>query len=179
MLSILYEYIGDKIKKMAGWIFVIEALCAIIVGIVLMCINANFTLIGILIMIVGPLLAFVSTWILYAFGQIVEDIHTMCQIKSFEAAEERVNSLPSTGRRGAQKATLGKATQCDCGELHYGWYCPVCGKKTEAKSAPRSTVVNYTQPQSGSGQNNSHICKCGERFYGDKCPICERTLKDL
>ena len=131
MLNILYEYIGDKIKKLAGWVFVIEALCAIAIGIALMCINANLTLIGILIMIIGPIIAFISTWILYAFGQIVEDIHSMYQIKSLEAAEARASRTKNASSSIKQKATLDRAIQCECGELHYGWYCPVCGRKTQ------------------------------------------------
>ncbi|MBE6783518.1 MAG: hypothetical protein E7536_05855 [Ruminococcaceae bacterium] len=69
----LYENIGGKIKKWAKWIFIVEAIGAIIAGLVLI-INVEEELIlhGFLALIFGPVVAFVGSWILYAFGELVE-----------------------------------------------------------------------------------------------------------
>lgn len=47
-----------------------------------------FFITGILTTIFGPVVAYVSSWILYAFGELVEDIHAM-RIKDYSLAEEK------------------------------------------------------------------------------------------
>ena len=81
MFDKLYENIGAKIKNWAKWIFIIEAIGAVITGIVMMA-NASdiddiFFFAGLLTIILGPVVAWVSTWLLYAFGELVEDIHAI------------------------------------------------------------------------------------------------------
>ena len=72
MLDNLYENIGGKIKNWAKWIFIVEAIGAIITGIVL---AIEEDILYIFIAIGGPIVAWVSSWILYAFGELVENIH--------------------------------------------------------------------------------------------------------
>lgn len=69
----LYTDIGKKIKSWAKWIFVIETIGAII-GAFGMMISGDEVLLlaGILSLVLGPIIAFVSTWILYAFGELVD-----------------------------------------------------------------------------------------------------------
>ena len=176
----LYENIGNKIQGMAIWVFIIEALSSIITGAVLV---SDFTAIGVILMIGGPILSVVSTWILYAFGQLVEDTHVIREVAIYNINKQKNKdeNLSSTSN-ASKKATLRTATQCECGELHYGWYCPVCGKRSQnqGKSTPPvKSVVSTPVIQPESTAKKSHVCKCGERFYGDICPICQRTLKDL
>jgi hypothetical protein len=66
----LYENIGGKIKNWAITIFVIEAIAAIISGIVML--SNDINLAGALTMIVGPFVAWVSSWLLYGFGELIE-----------------------------------------------------------------------------------------------------------
>ena len=75
MFDNLYDNIGAKIKNWAKWIFIIEAISAIIGGIGLMANDAAF--IGFIVLICGPLVAWVSSWLLYAFGELVEDVHAI------------------------------------------------------------------------------------------------------
>ena len=75
MFDFLYEDIGGKIKRMAKWTFIIEAIASIITGIAL-AIN-EYDGGYLLICIFGPIVAWVSSWLLYAFGQIVEDVHAI------------------------------------------------------------------------------------------------------
>ena len=69
-LDSIYTDIGRKIKGWAKWIFIIEAIAAIIAGFGLMAYDATF--IGLLVLACGPLIAWVSSWILYAFGELVD-----------------------------------------------------------------------------------------------------------
>ena len=72
MLDNLYENIGGKIKNWAKWIFIIEAIGAVITGIALLATDDDFILVGLLTLFCGPLVAYVGSWILYAFGELVE-----------------------------------------------------------------------------------------------------------
>lgn len=77
MLDKLYANIGEKIKYWAKWIFIIETISAVIGAVSLMVNDAFFY--GWNCLIVGPIVAFVSTSLLYAFGEIAEDISLMRQ----------------------------------------------------------------------------------------------------
>ena len=75
MLDSLYADIGEKIKNWAKWIFVTEAIGAIIAGLVLASNSEGVW--SVLTICFGPLVALVSTWLLYAFGELVADMHAM------------------------------------------------------------------------------------------------------
>ena len=66
-----YDNIGKKIKGAAEFIFVLEAIATMIGGIVLMILE--FPFLGILVMVLGPILAWVSSWLMYGFGQLIEN----------------------------------------------------------------------------------------------------------
>ena len=89
-----FDNIGGKIKNWAKWIFIVEAIGSIITGISLMAsasdIDDILFMTGILTIFLGPIIAWVSSWILYAFGQLVEDIHAMRK-KYYPMAEEQAN----------------------------------------------------------------------------------------
>ena len=74
----LYGDIGNKIKNWAKWIFIIESIGAVITGFVFLILwgfeDAWWALLTI---IFGPIVAYVSTWTLYAFGQFVDDINVI------------------------------------------------------------------------------------------------------
>jgi hypothetical protein len=66
-----YDNIGRKIKGAAEFIFILEAIVTIIVGIALMILELPF--LGILLMVLGPVLAWISSWLMYGFGQLIEN----------------------------------------------------------------------------------------------------------
>ena len=68
-----YENIGNKIKGLAQMAFVVEAIAAVITGIALMASDEDLILYGLLVLIAGPIIAWVSSWLLYGFGQLVEN----------------------------------------------------------------------------------------------------------
>ena len=70
----MYDNIGDKLQGLAIFTFVVETLGFIITGFVLL---GNDYEAGFLFLFCGPLVALVSSWILYAFGQLVEDVHAI------------------------------------------------------------------------------------------------------
>lgn len=68
----MYENIGGKIKGLAKAIFIIEAIAAVITGFVLMASDSDTFLIGLLVMIIGSIVAWVSSWFLYGFGELID-----------------------------------------------------------------------------------------------------------
>ncbi len=68
----LYIDIGKKIKNLAKWTFIVEAIGAIITGLVLLFTDEDLILYGLLTLICGPIIAYVGSWILYAFGELVD-----------------------------------------------------------------------------------------------------------
>ena len=112
MLDNLYTDIGGKIKNWAKWIFIVEAIGAIITGLVFLFdygIEDGWW--ALFIIIFGPIVAWVSSWILYAFGQLVEDTHairdkegTTADVKARHKAEENARrEAEENARREAEE----------------------------------------------------------------------------
>ncbi len=67
----MYDNIGEKIKGLAKAVFIIEAIAAVIAGIALVAIDEDLILFGVLTLILGPVVAWVSSWLLYGFGELI------------------------------------------------------------------------------------------------------------
>ena len=75
-MDFLYQNIGEKIKSMAKAMFFVEAVASIILGLIIIgeevfVWNATF---GVITLIAGPIIAWVSSLITYGFGELVEKV---------------------------------------------------------------------------------------------------------
>ena len=70
----MYDNIGGKIKGLAKVSFVVEAVITVITGIILMVADEDLILSGLLVMVVGPIVGWVSSWMLYGFGEIIDKV---------------------------------------------------------------------------------------------------------
>ena len=73
----LYTNIGFKIKELATWIFVLEVVLSIAAGILIIAMSYGYIHIifcGLSVLIVGPILSWMSTWLLYGIGVLIEKI---------------------------------------------------------------------------------------------------------
>lgn len=126
MLENMYEGIGGKIKSFAKVVFIIEALGAIITGLILMFTDDDLALYGLITFILGPIAAWVSTWLLYAFGELVEKTADNEQNTS-----EILKLMKKDGQNAAKpiittpKATFSRARPT---ESVHKWRCEGCGK---------------------------------------------------
>ncbi len=68
----MYDNIGGKIKGLAKATFIVEAIAAVITGIALMATDEDLIGYGLLVMLLGPIVAWVSSWLLYAYGELVD-----------------------------------------------------------------------------------------------------------
>lgn len=124
-----FDNIGGKIKGWAKWIFAIEAIAAVISGIVIMAQDEDMILIGLLVVVFGPIVAWVSTWILYGYGQLIEnsDIIAAEYNRKNEKHEKDVaksNAKKETQRRVKVKATIANPNIAD--DEYIDITCPNC-----------------------------------------------------
>ena len=68
----MYENIGKKIKGLAQILFIVGAIAAAIIGMVLMIISTSFILLGVLTLFLGPILSWIGSWLLYGFGELID-----------------------------------------------------------------------------------------------------------
>ena len=95
----MYDNIGGKIKGLAKAIFIAQGISMAIVGIVLMCIDEDLILYGILSLILGPVLAWIFSWLLYGFGELIDKVSDIERNTRGET-----NELPSALK--AEKETV-------------------------------------------------------------------------
>lgn len=69
---LMYDNIGKKIKGLAMATCFIGIMAAVIYGLVLISLDEDFILFGILIMLIGSLVAWISSLCLYGFGELIE-----------------------------------------------------------------------------------------------------------
>ena len=125
----MYDNIGKKIKDSAKWIFATEAIAAVIGGICVIVDDFDSFFIGLLLIIFGPCVAYVSTWLLYAFGQLVENSDIIAQEyrrtnKKYEKTVAKNNERKQNQKRQNIKATIANP---DVKEDEYiDMNCPYC-----------------------------------------------------
>ena len=69
----MFSNIGGKIKTLARVICWLGIICSVFFGAFVMRIDDNSALLGFLLMCLGPLLSWVSSFTLYGFGQLIEN----------------------------------------------------------------------------------------------------------
>lgn len=101
----MYENIGSKIKNWAKWIFIVEAIGAIITGLVLIFTDENLIFYGLLTLVCGPIVAYIGSWVLYAFGELVEDVHAIRNKEGTTAeAKEKREAVLKAKQKKEQEA---------------------------------------------------------------------------
>lgn len=160
-----YASIGNKIKGLAIGTFIVEALATIVFGIIL-AINNGF--VGVIIIIFGPFSAFVSSWLMYGFGELIEKV-TQIEYDTHKPKEET--------EKEEESKSINSNTNI--------WHCEKCGQRVpkilstcSACGASRpSSVQPFTTSIPATSNGKMQKCVCGEKFYGNTCPNCGRTLK--
>lgn len=68
----MYNNIGGKIKVLAKLGFIVEAIILVLAGIGLMVSTEEMLITGLIVMVVGPIISWVSSWLLYGFGELID-----------------------------------------------------------------------------------------------------------
>ena len=104
----MYNDIGKKIKLLAKIEFYILAAFSLIGGIVL--IAEENVLLGLLVIIAGTLVSWISTWLFYGFGEIIDKL---CDIEKntrgdFSASSDAFPPFTSTAKSKAELERIAK-----------------------------------------------------------------------
>ena len=96
----MYDNIGSKLKILAVVIGIIQAVGSFVVGVVILVDEGG---VGLLVILLGPLFAWITTWALYALGQIADDVRAVkiqnaTIIKNYKdpqiASQEKIGEAP-------------------------------------------------------------------------------------
>lgn len=110
----MYDNIGNKIKILAKVFFVIGAVASVI-GAIYLFIEEAHILLCLAIAIAGSLLSWISTWLLYGFGEIIDKL---CDIE-----ENTHNNC----FQKAEKQSAPKIICENCEKLISKYPCVICG----------------------------------------------------
>ena len=75
----MYDNIGKKIKGLVKVLFIVESIAAAIVGIALLASDEDLIFIGLLVLLGGPIVAWVSSLLLYGFGELIDRVCEIAQ----------------------------------------------------------------------------------------------------
>ncbi len=92
----MFDNIGSKIKTLAKIIFCIEIIACVITGIVLMATDDELIIWGILTALVGSFFSWISLFLLYGFGQLVENSDILCGNNFSETAIAKIKLANKT-----------------------------------------------------------------------------------
>ena len=193
MFSVLYGNIGRKIKSMAAVTFFIEAIGSVIAGTVFTFIgmfdgDEAIVLYGLLAVIFGPIVAWVSSWMLYAFGDIADNLsvnrantdYIVADIKaknSSSAAKKNVNEyIPNQHKVNAPNQNDTETYQARTERPRTSTYIPGPVKVTPVKPAPApgtNTFVHNEDKSDRIANDTQKYCKrCGAILTSNECSAC-------
>lgn len=168
MLENLYADIGGKIKNWAKWVFIVESVSAIVSGIVLLSEEYDNEAMGLLVIVLGPFVAWVSSWLLYAFGQLVEDIHELRDMEKSKnkAKQETIIKDNVTEKNFDEQITKTLAA------------LPKSAPKKKAKQEPRRTITVEGDCCELCGKETKTLYRCRISNSQGWANICEDCAKN-
>ena len=105
----MYDNIGGKIKGFAFVSFFILTIASVISGIGIWSSDDDYIMLGILVMVLGPFLSWMLSWLLYGFGELIDKVTEIekntrffndiseTQAKTDSERFERIEKLRSQG----------------------------------------------------------------------------------
>lgn len=87
----MFENIGQKIMSVAKIYAYIGIIGCTIIGLIISCINVEFIITGLLIVILGSFFSWVNALVLYGFGTLIENSNTLVKQPTFTHASSKEN----------------------------------------------------------------------------------------
>ncbi len=129
----MFENIGEKIKIVATIATVIGIIFSIISGLALIIEEEIFP--GLATMIVGSLVAWIGSFILYGFGEIIEQLTeaNANSKKLYALLQNQTNTITKIST--TEKPASEKSTEKSASDRHL-WRCDNCGKLVDSHPCP-------------------------------------------
>ena len=143
----MYKDIGNKIKTLAVGTFILEAAASVVTGIIL---AIEVDELYLLIAFIGPFLAWLASWLMYGFGQLIENSDIAVAIMQ-EQNTPKTNSskTPKMKNTNKQKTTVKNepkvkvAVAAEAVELEIEYIdveCPNCGEQLSFEKGEKQAV---------------------------------------
>ena len=170
MFEKMYGNIGNKIKIVGATSFLLESIAAVITGISLMATDDELVPIGILVMLGGPISAYIVSLFIVAFGELVAktcDIerntrNAMSQNKVKEEKRANNKKAESTKTSNKKKNATEKKSEKSLFADHFAEKFSASNYTTFTQTNARAIICDnckFEQP------NSRDICiHCGKRF---------------
>lgn len=132
----LFENAGTKIKSWAFGLFIVEAIAAFISGLVTMFSDDDQFFIGLLVIVAGFFVAFITSLFLSAFGELVESSTENKDINAKILAKLEAQEKTAAAQLKDAAVTNSETWHCTaCGaENSKNYYqCKKCGKQRSGK----------------------------------------------
>ena len=84
----MFNNIGGKIKALASLFTWIGIIISLVIGLLFIFADSNGVVIGILIIVIGSLMSWISSWLLYGFGDLIENSSIIARKLSPEDFED-------------------------------------------------------------------------------------------
>ncbi len=117
----MFDNIGGKIKVLVSVICIIGIIVSVIIGITTISEGDEFIVAGVIIMVVGSLAAWLSSFVLYGFGELIEKTCEIAKIMRAQVPNEIFKD-------DNEEEELPQKTCPRCGSEHDFDYpkCPIC-----------------------------------------------------
>ena len=156
----MYDNIGGKIKGLAKATFIVEAIAAVITGIVLWCKTEE----GLcaLILFCGPIVAWISSWLLYGFG---ESIDKLCDIEQNTRGGQSKTKIEGTAKRAEKEAAEKSKREAE--------------EKAKHEAAERAKRAAFARERANIEYLDITCPNCQEKLSFEKdaskvqCPFCD------
>ena len=135
----MYNNIGNKIKILAQIICVLGVVASVILGLVICFTTDEFNVIGLLYILIGSILSWISTLTMYGFGELIEKV---CVIekkvvisKSNIFIKTENSSTENLINTTSQKEKETKETK-GTGFVKHKWRCSNCNNMISEETCP-------------------------------------------
>ncbi|MCH5212283.1 MAG: hypothetical protein J1G06_04650 [Oscillospiraceae bacterium] len=129
----MFDNIGGKIKTLAQVVCWIGIIGSVISGIVMIATDDDLAFLGVIVIVIGSLVSWVSSFTLYGFGHLIEntDLLILKVEKLYSRKEEPyLNEKKSYSNKNTENGNTPHRWACNyCGKFIDRSPCPYCGNK--------------------------------------------------
>lgn len=162
----MFDNIGGKIKGLAVATTIIGMVLSIIYGIFMMAVGEEMAFAGLLVAGLGCLCSWLSSFTMYALGQMVDNTDTIAYnsnriVEQQRIIRERVDNIENRIARGISVHDDKLRTQLDEAE-----------SKRNAANAVNNFIPIERKAPVATPNGTSYCTKCGRMIDTDVCPAC-------
>ena len=130
----MFDNISNKMKTSAKVLTAIGILFSVIYGVALMILDVSMIFFGVLTIIIGSLLSWVSSFTLYGFGVLIEQLEQTSNYseKSYELLNTIEKSITYKVLQTTEETKEPQETQ----KSEHQWICSACGKLRNTSPCP-------------------------------------------